>query len=37
MVLAVKIEGKRRFERPRSRWDYDVKMDLQEIEWEGLE
>jgi len=23
--------------RPRSRWEYNIKMDLSEIEWEGLE
>jgi hypothetical protein len=31
--LAGKPEGKRPFGRPRHRWEDDIKMDLQEVEW----
>jgi hypothetical protein len=30
-VLLVKPEGKRTFERPRSRWKDNIKMDFQEV------
>ena len=30
-VLVVKPEGKRPFERPRHRWEDNIKMDLQEL------
>jgi hypothetical protein len=30
-VLVGKPEGKRPFERPRRRWEDDIKMDLQEM------
>ena len=30
-VLVVKPEGKRPLGRPRRRWDYNIKMDLQEV------
>ena len=30
-VLVGKPEGKRSLERPRSRWDDNIKMDLQEV------
>jgi len=33
-VLVGRPEGKRQMERPRRRWDYNIKMDLREI---GLE
>ena len=26
-------ERKRPFGRPRRRWEYNIKMDLQEVEW----
>jgi len=34
-----KPEGKRPVERPRYKWDYSIKMDLQEVglgAWNGL-
>jgi hypothetical protein len=30
-VLVRKHEGKRPFGRPRRRWEYNIKMDLQEV------
>jgi hypothetical protein len=30
-VLVGKHEGKRPLERPRRRWEYNIKMDLQEV------
>jgi hypothetical protein len=30
-VLVGKSEGKRLLERPRRRWEYNIKMDLQEV------
>jgi hypothetical protein len=35
-VLVGKPEGKRPLGRPRRSWD-NIKMDLQEIEWEGMD
>ena len=32
-VLVGKPTGKRPLERPRSRWEDNIKMDLQEVEW----
>jgi hypothetical protein len=32
-VLVGKPEGKRPLERPRHRWEDNIKMDLQEVEW----
>jgi hypothetical protein len=32
-VLVGKLEGKRPLERPRRRWEDNIKMDLQEIAW----
>ena len=32
-----KREGKRPFERPRRRWEDNIKMNLQEIEYDGLD
>jgi hypothetical protein len=29
----VKPEGKRQLERPRHRWEANIKMDLQEVGW----
>jgi hypothetical protein len=26
-------EGRRPLGRPRRRWEYDIKMDLQEVDW----
>jgi hypothetical protein len=33
-VLVGKPEGKRPLERPRRRWEDEIKMDLREIGWE---
>jgi hypothetical protein len=32
-VLVGKPEGKRPLGRPRRRWEYNIKMDLQEVGW----
>jgi hypothetical protein len=34
-VLVGKLEGKRPLGRPRSRWEGNIKMDLQEGGWEA--
>jgi hypothetical protein len=31
-----KPEGKRLLRRPRRRWVNNIKMDLREIEWDGM-
>jgi hypothetical protein len=36
-VLMGRPEGKRRFGRLWYRWDDDIKMDLQEVGWGGLD
>ena len=36
-VLVVKPEGKRPLERPRRRWEDNIKMDLQEVGCGGME
>jgi len=36
-VLVGKPEGKRPLGRPRVRWDVDIKMDLQEMGWRGMD
>jgi hypothetical protein len=36
-VLVGKLEGKRPFGRPMHRWYINVKMDLQEVEWRGMD
>jgi hypothetical protein len=35
-ILEGKPEGKRPLERPRRRWVDKMKMDLREIEWDGV-
>jgi hypothetical protein len=35
-VLMGKPEGKRRLGRPRHRWQDNIKMDLQEVRWWGM-
>jgi len=35
-VLVGKPEGKRPLGRPRRGWEH-IKMDLQEVEWEGMD
>jgi hypothetical protein len=34
-VLVGKPEGKRPLGRPRRRWEKNIKMDLQEVEYKG--
>jgi hypothetical protein len=36
-MLVGKPEGKRRLGRPRRRWMDNIKMDLREIEWDGMD
>jgi hypothetical protein len=36
-ILVGKPEGKITLGRPRHRWVDNVKMDLREIEWDGLD
>jgi hypothetical protein len=37
IILAVKPARKRPLARPRRRWEDNIKMDLSEIEWEGVD
>jgi hypothetical protein len=36
-ILVGQPEGKRPLGRPRRRWVYNIKMDLREIGWEGMD
>jgi hypothetical protein len=36
-ILVGKPEGKKPLERHRSRWEDDIKMDLREIGWGGMD
>jgi hypothetical protein len=36
-VLVGKPEDKRPLERPRRRWEYNIKMDLQKVGWGGMD
>jgi hypothetical protein len=36
-ILVGKPEGKRPLRRPRHRWVDNIKMDLQETEWSGMD
>jgi hypothetical protein len=36
-ILVGKPEGKRTLGRPRRRWVDNIKMDLTEIEWDGVD
>jgi hypothetical protein len=36
-ILVGKAEGKRRLGRPRRRWVDNIKMDLREIGWDGVD
>jgi hypothetical protein len=36
-ILVGKPEGKSPLERPRHRWVDDIKMDLREIAWDGMD
>jgi hypothetical protein len=37
MILVGKPEGKRPLKRPRRRWVDNIKIDLREIEWNGVD
>jgi hypothetical protein len=37
MILVGKPEGKRTLGRPRRRWVDNIKMDLREIGWDGVD
>jgi hypothetical protein len=36
-IMVGKPEGKRTLGRPRHRWVDNIKMDLRELEWDGVE
>jgi hypothetical protein len=36
-ILVGKPEGKRTLRKPRHRWESNIKMDLREIGWEGVD
>jgi hypothetical protein len=36
-ILVAKTEGKRPLGRPRRRWVDNIKIDLREIEWDGVD
>ena len=36
-VLVLIPEGKRPLGRPRSRWEENIKMDIEETGWEGVD
>jgi hypothetical protein len=36
-ILVEKPEGKRPLGRPRRRWEHNIRMDLREIRWEGVD
>jgi hypothetical protein len=36
-IFVGKPEGKRPLGRPRRRWDDNIRKDLQEIRWEGVD
>jgi hypothetical protein len=36
-VLRERPEGKRPLGRPRGRWEENIKMDLQQVEWWGMD
>jgi hypothetical protein len=36
-ILVGKLEGKRPLGRPRRRWVNNIKIDLREIEWIGVD
>jgi hypothetical protein len=37
LILVGKPEGKRPLGRPRRRWEDDIRIDLREIGWGGIE
>jgi hypothetical protein len=36
-IFVGRSEGRRSLGRPRRRWDDNIKMDLQEVGWEGMD
>jgi hypothetical protein len=36
-ILVGKCEGKRSLGRPRCRWEYNTRIDLREMKWEGVD
>jgi hypothetical protein len=36
-VLVGRLKGRRQFGRPRRRWDDNIKEDLQEVGWGGVD
>jgi hypothetical protein len=36
-VLMVKLEGRRPLEKSRSRWEYNMRMYLRDIEWGSMD
>jgi hypothetical protein len=36
-ILVGRPEGRRPLGRPRRRWEDNIKMDLQEVRWEGVD
>jgi hypothetical protein len=36
-ILVGSPEGRRPFGRPRRRWDDNIKMEIQEVGWEGMD
>jgi hypothetical protein len=36
-ILVVKLEGKRLLRRPRCRWEDNIRVDLREIGWKGVD
>jgi hypothetical protein len=36
-ILVRKPEGKRPLRRPRHRWEYNIRMDLREVCWKGVD
>jgi hypothetical protein len=36
-ILVGKLEGKRPLGRPRRRWVHNIKMDLRDIGWDGMD
>jgi hypothetical protein len=36
-VLVGKPEGKRPLEKPRCRWEDNIKMNLREVRWSGMD
>jgi hypothetical protein len=36
-IFVGKSEGKRPLRRPRSRWVYNIRLGLRDIEWDGID